>query len=319
MFADATPIVEPDQRFAALDVLFFVIGAQKAGTSWLQAYLRRHPQVCVPVYKELNYWSTMRGGISAGRMLDRRIAARDKGPALVRLLRGLFRRDADQSLLLVQKMFEKELPGHRGYADALFQKLDRQRIAGELNPQYALLEQATFAEMAALARDVRFAFVMRDPVSRYFSHLKHAVRAEHGESGVTAERVSDLWQRQLAAGPDALCLRRSRYDDTIRKLEAAVRPDRIGYFFFETLFTQAEIDRFCRLIGAGSVSGAFDRVRNRGGGTSIPMRTDLAQATLESLAPTYAYLRDRFGDMIPASWQTPDATFAESALVQLQT
>lgn len=36
---------------------FFVIGAGKAGTSWLQVCLEKHPGVCVPAIKELHFFS----------------------------------------------------------------------------------------------------------------------------------------------------------------------------------------------------------------------------------------------------------------------
>jgi hypothetical protein len=44
----------PEQR----DLLdFIVVGAQKAGTSTLFQYLRRHPEICIPALKEVPYFS----------------------------------------------------------------------------------------------------------------------------------------------------------------------------------------------------------------------------------------------------------------------
>ncbi|MEO0720491.1 MAG: hypothetical protein AAFZ06_16685, partial [Pseudomonadota bacterium] len=45
---------------------FFCIGAQKAGTSWLQAMFDRHPDIHVPFVKEVHYWDTVRAPF-AGR------------------------------------------------------------------------------------------------------------------------------------------------------------------------------------------------------------------------------------------------------------
>mgnify|MGYP001814643827 CR=1 FL=1 len=37
-----------DPRFDDVGCLFFVIGAQKAGTTWLSRYFLEHPHVSVP-------------------------------------------------------------------------------------------------------------------------------------------------------------------------------------------------------------------------------------------------------------------------------
>jgi hypothetical protein len=41
-------------------VSFIVAGAQKAGTSALNAYLREHPELCLPRRKELHFFDTDR-------------------------------------------------------------------------------------------------------------------------------------------------------------------------------------------------------------------------------------------------------------------
>ena len=47
---------------------FMIIGAQKCGTTWLDAMLRKHPQVFVSAEKELHFWDReprWRGGLEA--------------------------------------------------------------------------------------------------------------------------------------------------------------------------------------------------------------------------------------------------------------
>lgn len=60
-----TTLTAPEKRLYASGVLnpagltlpdFLGIGAQKAGTSWLYANLRRHPQIFLPEQKELHFW-----------------------------------------------------------------------------------------------------------------------------------------------------------------------------------------------------------------------------------------------------------------------
>ena len=44
---------------------FLIIGAQKAGTTALYAYLRRHPEITGPSWKEVSFFDRMRCGRAA--------------------------------------------------------------------------------------------------------------------------------------------------------------------------------------------------------------------------------------------------------------
>ena len=46
-----------NQRAKKNELDFIVIGAQKAGTTTLYEYLRRHPEICMPAGKEAPYFS----------------------------------------------------------------------------------------------------------------------------------------------------------------------------------------------------------------------------------------------------------------------
>jgi hypothetical protein len=39
---------------------FLIVGAQRAGTSWTNRHLRRHPQIWTPPIKELHYFDVQR-------------------------------------------------------------------------------------------------------------------------------------------------------------------------------------------------------------------------------------------------------------------
>jgi hypothetical protein len=192
--------------------------------------------------------------------------------------------------------------GHRAYADAMFQAYRGQPVAGEITPAYSLLSAGDFADMAALGRDVRFFFIMRDPYARMISGVRHRLRKQHGRDGVTAERaIADL-EEALADPGDGRMLR-SRYDRTIRELEAAVLPERIAYFFFERLFQQSELDRLTAFLGVGSRPGRFHRKVNVGAGGDIAIPPALEARAMEALAPVYDFVRGRFGDAVPEKWR----------------
>lgn len=48
---------------------FLVIGAQKAGTTFLHRVLRNHPEIYIPYIKELHYYDTLRHNYIVRRKL----------------------------------------------------------------------------------------------------------------------------------------------------------------------------------------------------------------------------------------------------------
>ena len=298
----------PDPRFAQPRTLFFGIGAQKSGTSWIDRYLRVHPEVCLPARKEQHYWDSHRvPGTKRPAKVERKLKKLAAMGFAERLLRTPARRSRDHSYRLAEIMLRDMSNGHRAYADAMFQIYRGQPVAGEITPAYALLAARDFAEMAALGPDVRFFFVMRDPYARLISGVRHQLRKRHGRSAVTEERVIAGVEATLADPEDSRMLR-SRYDRTIGELEAAVPAERIAYFFFERLFQQSELDRLTALLGVGSRPGRFERKVNVGAGGDVAIPEVLEARAMAALAPVYAFARERFGDAVPAKWRRDAGT-----------
>jgi hypothetical protein len=279
-----------DPRFARPRTLFFGIGAQKAATTWLDHYLRGHPEICLPLHKELHYWTTLRlpSASNWSVRVEREVRRIEERGRLRRLLRSPRRRAVDRAWVLSHAMLRAPTPGHCAYADVLFQAWRGQPVVGEITPAYALLSAATFAEMAGLGRDVRFVFVMRDPVARLISAVRMSARRRHA------------W---LGDALRAKMLKRSRYDLTIRQLEAAVPREQIAYFFYESLFRQAEMDRLCDFLGVAHRPAMFDRKVHADPGTAVRLDREVEARAMEALVPAYDFVRKRFGELVPATWR----------------
>jgi hypothetical protein len=289
-----------DPRFAKPACLFYVIGAQKAGTSWLHDYFLGHPQVHVTAWKEADYWNTVRPPHDVNTRLSGALAAQEKVPRLLRpfLPPLVKRRNADQRMA-VDVARGADTGAHDGYADLMFQHYRGQPALGEVNPQYARLGAETFAEMAGMGRNVRFVFVMRDPVSRIRSRLRQtAARSGRDPGEVLAEAV--------AAGPAHDLIARSRYETVLAALDSAVPPGQVACFFYETLFEQAELDRLTGFLGVRPRKGWTGRkvFASKGAPFEVPPAVEQHLAAL--LAPTYSALRARFGDKVPAKWRGGD-------------
>lgn len=306
-FAPAATVQPMDRRFGRPRTLVFGIGAQKSGTTWLAAYLSGHPEIHMSPRKELHYWSVIHRAHYRQTKLrnDRDRERARRGGSLLERLRNRFdaltRGQPSSRHEIYARLYEQPGAPHSNYANALFLDYRGEPVAGEFTPAYATLLPESYGEMASIAPDVRFVFVMRDPVTRLVSGVRHLLRGEIGTPNVTAQMVRD---RILG------CLRddehfdvvRSRYDLTISRLESAVSADKVCYLFYETMFCQSEMDRLCDFLEIARMPASVDQRVNDGRDRATAVDDDLWRAIRAALAPVYDFVRQRFGSL-PAAWE----------------
>jgi Sulfotransferase family len=158
---------------------FLVIGAQKAGTSWLASNLSRHSNVWMPPLKELHYFDErikeLPFGASLIRLTSRRYTDEDWYPwywryQLQDLLKRRFHRygkNFDPETLLWALKFFGRPPSDRWYA-SLFEQ-GRGKITGEATPDYSILEEGMVARIHELMPQAKIIFFMRNPIERPYS------------------------------------------------------------------------------------------------------------------------------------------------------
>ncbi len=307
-----------DARLARVESLFFGIGAQKAGTTWLHDYLLNHPDVVVPHVgvggKELHYWDSVRPpyktkyrDMVAGRQRERRWRN-----LAIRLVGDRGRRDRERQWALYGEALRSGGASHRAYVELLFYRWRGQRAVGEISPAYALLDRDTLAEMAGLSERTKFIFIMRDPLDRLLSGLRFVLH----KSGrpVTSAALTESLRQTLDADRD-LIMARSRYQDTIRRVESVVPPERVSYHFFETLFDQQELDRLTGFLKVAPRRGLTDKQIHRGHGKEAVVPVDLLGQARALLHPTYEFIGERFGASVPSAWDRIRSTLVQSAAI----
>lgn len=114
---------------------FLIVGAQKAGTTALYSYLRRHPQIGGPLWKEVSFFD---------RHYSRGVA----------WYRGHFPTAASHAFV------------RRRHGRGL--------TVGEASPGYLFHSKAP-ERVARVLPGVRLIALLRDPVDRAFSHYQHEV------------------------------------------------------------------------------------------------------------------------------------------------
>lgn len=257
---------------------FVGVGAQKAGTTWLHDQLVLHPQVALPERKEVHYFDSVcptRTGSSFGRFYTRRIR---KAIEVGRL-------DRVENLLEVLDVI---FTGDRAYREYLGRTAGPEtRVIGEITPGYAGLEQAGFDRMRDALDDPRIVFVMRDPLSRYWSAVR--MGTPDPDRLVSAfETLIDM------AGHWARC----DYETTIRILDDTF--SEVLYLFYEDLFNETTLRRLATFLGVDEVwNWDLEHTAMVGVARDMPEVPDRVR---ERLAGVYEFVRARFGDEVPGSW-----------------
>lgn len=190
---------------------FIVIGAQRAGTTWLHRVLRQHPHLWLPPVKELHYFDKLD---TTYTILDAKERRRVR-------LRGL--------LSLDPWLFRYWL-GRRSdawYARLFHQPQTKGLVAGEITPAYATLDEEILRRIQRMNSKIKLILVMRDPVERAWSAVNNAVKKGVADAPTVAKSI----ERARAPGTAA----RSAYADTIRRLEKVFPASQIHYCFFDDL------------------------------------------------------------------------------------
>ncbi|KPQ17782.1 MAG: Sulfotransferase domain [Rhodobacteraceae bacterium HLUCCO18] len=169
---------------------FLIIGAEKAGTTWLHDVLRAHPDLFLPDTKELHFFNRFD---SNGREID--TYAR----------RGL------------------------GWYERHFEAAERGKPAGEATPLY-LCDPAAPRRIRRTLPEARFIVLLRDPVSRTWSHYRMA-RAK----GHITEDLATLIDRR-----DARIVGRGLYAAQLDRWFALFPRERFLILFFEQVMAEPQ-------------------------------------------------------------------------------
>jgi hypothetical protein len=195
---------------------FLVIGAQRAGTTWLHRVLKQHPALWLPPVKELHYFDKLGTERTILDPKERRRVG----------LRGLLRLDP----WLVTYWLGRR--SDAWYARLFHGAQTKGFIAGEITPAYATLDEEVLRRIQRMNSKIKLIFVMRDPVERAWSAVNNAAK----KGVVEAPTVEKTIQRARGWGTAA----RSGYADTIKRLEAVFPARQIHYCFFEDLRERPE-------------------------------------------------------------------------------
>ncbi len=287
-------------------VVLFCAGATKAGTSWLYSYLQAHEDAHVGLIKELHYFDALDLG-----QVDRQIAevtrARDAVLARMdeaspaRMARYLAEISAYEHYLELLGKGAEDVPG---YLDYLMEGREREHVVADITPAYGLLSPERLAAMGRITPNVRFLYLMRDPVARLWSHVRMIAVRRDPDRRLRRAQADNIFQRVLA-GKESQISQRCNYRSAIENLRAAADPSRVMVAVAEEMWAGPARTQICAFLGIADRPPRPGPVHEGQRLQMLPAQHEAARAWL---AGQYDYVEALLGGL-PAAW-TPDFAVA---------
>jgi len=283
-------------------VLLYCVGATKAGTSWFYRVLHDHPDCALPPVKEAHYWDTFDEADrrhyasvfyrEAARLLDR--AEGETGER-----RALFEhRAADLRALL--RVIEGERHDDSAYLRWLTARGEGKLLVADMTPAYSLQPVEILRRMAALVPVTRFVYLVRDPLSRLWSHVRMIAQRRPGPAEELGLRANAILRRILEGGREPHVVMRGDYPAAHARLSEAVPAGGLRVEYCERLFTEEGQRDMAHFLGIGYHPAASSRRVHEG--TQVAMRDDLAVRAVRFLKGHYDWAARTLGPL-PQAWQ----------------
>ena len=199
---------------------FLIIGAQKAATTALYAYLRWHPGITGPSFKEVSFF--------------------------------------DRHYVRGDTWYRAHLPA-RPRLWAIEQRHGQRPLVGEASPSYLFHPQAA-TRVAELMTDAKLIAVLRNPIDRAFSHYQHevalgreslsfeqALEAEEGRMRGELERMAQDPAYFSHPWWNYTYMSRGRYAEQLERWLAEFRKEQVLVLISEELL-QEPADSYARTL-----------------------------------------------------------------------
>jgi Sulfotransferase family len=216
---------------------FIIVGAMKAGTSSLHHILNRHDEIFM-AGREIYFFDMDDVQQHPDFFLD--------GEGQWRFEE--YKEDCNEQLNYYKRFFQHSTDVH---------------VIGERSTTYMAAARAP-QRIADVLPDVKLIFMLRDPVTRAYSHYWHLVNTG---------RASHNFESMLLHSPGTI-LQRGCYKQQIERYQKLFREDQLKFIIFEEFIgnVQSCIDDLCRFLGLRTSiqTKLVDTHRNVGTAPSIP-------------------------------------------------
>ncbi len=268
--------------------LFIGIGAQKTGTTWIADYLSGHNEVYFSPIKELHYFNAKFLNKSFDNIFVKK---------LHRAVEGINGRNnklkIQNALLYLERL---DMDKDEDYLHFFDKSIKNEKLFGEITPAYSMLDAKGFQAINNIHPDVKFIFGMRNPVDRFWSHLRYARKFRNNFDPI--ENFEKMIQNK-----DFLL--RTDYKRTITELEKVVSKENIFYYFYEDLFGDKGgeiVQSLCNFLEIDYKEADFEK--NINVSTPLSLDPELMRKALIHFQDIIDFIDDHFQGNIPNSWKS---------------
>lgn len=256
---------------------FLCIGAQKAGSTWLNRALRTVAEIFVPVIKELHYFDSFGGECPNGMCRSLRSGAYKR--VSTRILEHKPRTPHDEFKLRQLDHFHAEQIDDEWYRGN-FAFAKHGQIKGEVCPAYMSMPMNCIERVIQMNPQIRIVLLLRDPVERAWSQMRMAMR--QGRYSYDLERFLN---------EDIFTPMHSRFDyaGSIPRWRSVVPDDRFLPIVFDRIAAEpnAVIHEVLSFLGVPDAHVGHDLTQRVNLGDDLPLPVELRARFYRELEPQY--------------------------------
>jgi hypothetical protein len=219
---------------------FFCIGAQKAGTTWLDKNLRRHPGLWLPPIKETQYFNHLY--LPQSRSWTTRTRRERAARTLRHQLTHAPQEEWNYRHVSVLGDIAVSPISDRWYG-RIFSLAPADKLCGEVTPDYAGLPEDGIHHLLKLSPEARVILSLRDPIERAWSQIR--MTSDDGTGLAVLERAA-LANNDIYA--------RSDYPAIVARWRKFVPENRFLILFMDDIVARPAdvLERVCKFLGVAS-------------------------------------------------------------------
>lgn len=262
----------------------------KTGTTWLAEYLRKSPDVFIPRMKELQVFNRLFvpelydwmnpyfADTLAKRVWDLSIGSRNY-PELIALMAEVLTIPYLEDMLAKMKAYRRLFNG----------RLTGQSVFGEFSTTYCLLPENGLKYLKDAFPEPKFVLMIRDPINRYWSHLKHEIRQNKDFDPVSFVPKDT---------PETEFSRMANYAEILPRIWKMLGKENVYILFYESLFVEKNnepLRGLTNFLGIEFTEPDFEKIVYAGADIELP--TPLVSTLRDRFEPQYRFLQQEFSNL----------------------
>lgn len=272
---------------------FICIGAQKAGTTWLDQQLRMHPEIWMPPMKEVHFFDYVhRPEFRKWILWHLRTTMRRELSKLANDKQAI----DWQKVAYLSSIMRKNGKFTDEWYKYIFSNAPSGVLTGEITPEYSTLSKQAISHINKICGDPVFIYIIRDPVERAWSQLKmNMVRNGDYKKAVNFHKSVkniDFFHKNIK---HYSILDRADYETYVPRWDCL--KDRVLYLPFgsirnEPVETLSKVSNFIGVSSDFSFSEAKKQVHK---GSGLKMPQEVRDHLEDVMSSQYHFLEHRFG------------------------